>query len=118
MDTPKPSQPGRRQYGRDKEISEPDAKSWAFHLRLKRFTWPHLTLRSHWRDVLVCLAQMTLSLEELFQRQFNQLFASGDYKGAALIAAQCKSGLLRTPQTIQLRRGSRDAQASYGCVEY
>ncbi|CAE7493273.1 Cltc [Symbiodinium natans] len=39
--------------------------------------------------------------DELFQRQFNQLFASGDYKGAALIAAQCKSGLLRTPQTIQ-----------------
>jgi len=39
--------------------------------------------------------------DELFQRQFNQLFASGDYKGAALIAAQCKSGLLRNPQTIQ-----------------
>eukprot|EP00931_Biecheleriopsis_adriatica_P053822 TRINITY_DN3159_c0_g1_i5.p1 TRINITY_DN3159_c0_g1~~TRINITY_DN3159_c0_g1_i5.p1 ORF type:complete len:1502 (+),score=433.83 TRINITY_DN3159_c0_g1_i5:139-4506(+) len=39
--------------------------------------------------------------DELFQRQFNHLFASGDYKGAALIAAQCKSGLLRTPQTIQ-----------------
>jgi len=39
--------------------------------------------------------------DELFQRQFNQLFASGDYKGAAQIAAQCKSGVLRTPQTIQ-----------------
>lgn len=39
--------------------------------------------------------------DELFQRQFNQLFASGDYKGAALIAAQCKSGILRNPQTIQ-----------------
>jgi clathrin heavy chain len=39
--------------------------------------------------------------DELFQRQFNQLFASGDYKGAALVVAQCKSGVLRTPETIQ-----------------
>ncbi|CAE8585594.1 unnamed protein product [Polarella glacialis] len=39
--------------------------------------------------------------DELFQQQFNKFFASGDYKGAALIAAQCKSGLLRTPNTIQ-----------------
>lgn len=39
--------------------------------------------------------------DELFQRQFSTLFANGDYKGAATIAAQCKSGLLRTPQTIQ-----------------
>mmetsp|Transcript_108985 Transcript_108985/g.351874 ORF Transcript_108985/g.351874 Transcript_108985/m.351874 type:complete len:1524 (+) Transcript_108985:1-4572(+) len=39
--------------------------------------------------------------DELFQRQFNHYFASGDYKSAALIAAQCKSGILRTPQTIQ-----------------
>jgi clathrin heavy chain len=43
--------------------------------------------------------------DELFQRQFNQLFATGDYKGAALIAAQCKSGILRTPQTIQQFKG-------------
>lgn len=39
--------------------------------------------------------------DELFQRQFTTMFASGDYKGAAAVAAQCKSGLLRTPQTIQ-----------------
>jgi len=39
--------------------------------------------------------------DELFQRQFNQFFASGDYKSAATIAAQCKSGILRTPQTIE-----------------
>merc|ERR1719284_1672299 len=39
--------------------------------------------------------------DDLFQRQFNQCFATGDYKGAATVAAQCKSGLLRTPQTIQ-----------------
>jgi len=39
--------------------------------------------------------------DELFQRQFNHYFASGDYKQAALIAAQCKSGVLRTPNTIQ-----------------
>jgi len=39
--------------------------------------------------------------DELFQRQFNHCFASGDYKGAALAVAQCKGGVLRTPQTIQ-----------------
>eukprot|EP00933_Yihiella_yeosuensis_P029628 TRINITY_DN23254_c0_g4_i1.p1 TRINITY_DN23254_c0_g4~~TRINITY_DN23254_c0_g4_i1.p1 ORF type:complete len:1717 (+),score=465.38 TRINITY_DN23254_c0_g4_i1:179-5329(+) len=39
--------------------------------------------------------------DELFQQQFSRCFASGDYKGAATIAAQCKSGLLRTPNTIQ-----------------
>eukprot|EP00929_Paragymnodinium_shiwhaense_P056354 TRINITY_DN2820_c0_g1_i2.p1 TRINITY_DN2820_c0_g1~~TRINITY_DN2820_c0_g1_i2.p1 ORF type:complete len:1724 (-),score=606.43 TRINITY_DN2820_c0_g1_i2:339-5510(-) len=39
--------------------------------------------------------------DEIFQRQFSQYFASGDYKNAAVVAAQCKSGLLRTPQTIQ-----------------
>jgi len=39
--------------------------------------------------------------DELFTRQFQQCFASGDYKGAAVIAAQCKSGILRTPQTIE-----------------
>ncbi|CAE8586426.1 unnamed protein product [Polarella glacialis] len=39
--------------------------------------------------------------DELFTQRFNQLFASGDYKGAATVAAQCKSGVLRTPNTIQ-----------------
>uniref|UniRef100_A0A7S4QZJ1 Clathrin heavy chain n=1 Tax=Alexandrium monilatum TaxID=311494 RepID=A0A7S4QZJ1_9DINO len=39
--------------------------------------------------------------DELFQRQFSQYFASGDYRNAALVAAQCRSGALRTPQTIQ-----------------
>jgi len=39
--------------------------------------------------------------DELFQRQFNHYFASGDYKQAALVVAQCKSGVLRTPNTIQ-----------------
>jgi len=39
--------------------------------------------------------------DELFQQKFNHCFASGDIKGAALVAAQCKSGVLRTPQTIQ-----------------
>lgn len=39
--------------------------------------------------------------DEVFQSKFNQLFVSGDFKGAALIAAQCKSGLLRTPETIE-----------------
>ena len=36
---------------------------------------------------------------------FATMFASGDYKGAAGIAAQCKSGLLRTPATIQQFKG-------------
>mmetsp|Transcript_25740 Transcript_25740/g.76639 ORF Transcript_25740/g.76639 Transcript_25740/m.76639 type:complete len:1721 (-) Transcript_25740:262-5424(-) len=40
--------------------------------------------------------------DELFQRQFAQCFASGDYRGAATVAAQCKSGALRTPQTIEM----------------
>jgi len=39
--------------------------------------------------------------DELFQQKFNHCFASGDYKGAALVAGQCTSGFLRTPQTIQ-----------------
>jgi clathrin heavy chain len=39
--------------------------------------------------------------DELFQKQFATMFASGDYKGAATVAAQCKSGMLRTPATIQ-----------------
>merc|ERR1740123_1202789 len=39
--------------------------------------------------------------DKLFTRQFSQYFASGDYKNAALVAAQCKSGVLCTPQTVQ-----------------
>eukprot|EP00930_Biecheleria_cincta_P019685 TRINITY_DN1496_c0_g1_i1.p1 TRINITY_DN1496_c0_g1~~TRINITY_DN1496_c0_g1_i1.p1 ORF type:complete len:1703 (+),score=387.00 TRINITY_DN1496_c0_g1_i1:58-5166(+) len=39
--------------------------------------------------------------DELFQQEFARRFASGDYKGAATIAGQCKSGMLRTPQIIQ-----------------
>jgi len=39
--------------------------------------------------------------DELFQRQFSQYFATGDYRQAAVVAAQCKSGVLRTPQTIE-----------------
>merc|ERR1740138_368277 len=39
--------------------------------------------------------------DELFQKQFATMFASGDYKGAARVAAQCKSGMLRTPAIIQ-----------------
>lgn len=39
--------------------------------------------------------------DELFQQQFNRFFASGDYKNAALVVAQCKGGSLRTAATIQ-----------------
>jgi len=38
--------------------------------------------------------------DELFQRQFMTHFASGDYRNAALVAAQCKSGVLRTEEVI------------------
>lgn len=39
--------------------------------------------------------------DDLFVKRFNQLFMSGDYKGAAAVVAQCKSGYLRTPQTVE-----------------
>jgi clathrin heavy chain len=43
--------------------------------------------------------------DELFQRQFTTSFASGDYKTAAQIVGQCKSGLLRTQATIAQFKG-------------
>jgi len=43
--------------------------------------------------------------DELFQRQFTTSFASGDYKAAAQIVGQCKSGLLRTQATIGQFKG-------------
>lgn len=39
--------------------------------------------------------------DDLFQTQFSRFFAVGDYKNAAKIAAQAKSGALRTPAVIQ-----------------
>lgn len=39
--------------------------------------------------------------EDLFVRQFNQLFSSGQYSEAAKVAASAPKGILRTPQTIQ-----------------
>mmetsp|Transcript_131666 Transcript_131666/g.366972 ORF Transcript_131666/g.366972 Transcript_131666/m.366972 type:complete len:745 (-) Transcript_131666:8-2242(-) len=45
--------------------------------------------------------------DDIFQRQFDKLFASQDYKGAATVAAECKSGRLRTPQTIEQFRHAR-----------
>ena len=44
--------------------------------------------------------------EELFVRQFNQLFQSGDFQSAARVAAEAPSGILRTPQTVQLFKAS------------
>jgi len=39
--------------------------------------------------------------DDLFLQQFQQAFARGDYKGAAKIAAQAKSGSIRSSDTIQ-----------------
>mmetsp|Transcript_85130 Transcript_85130/g.127573 ORF Transcript_85130/g.127573 Transcript_85130/m.127573 type:complete len:1700 (+) Transcript_85130:39-5138(+) len=39
--------------------------------------------------------------DELFVRQFNALFSSGDYQGAARVACESPKEVLRTTQTIQ-----------------
>eukprot|EP00011_Vannellida_sp_DIVA3-517-6-12_P006730 CAMPEP_0114634276 /NCGR_PEP_ID=MMETSP0168-20121206/15897_1 /TAXON_ID=95228 ORGANISM="Vannella sp., Strain DIVA3 517/6/12" /NCGR_SAMPLE_ID=MMETSP0168 /ASSEMBLY_ACC=CAM_ASM_000044 /LENGTH=1681 /DNA_ID=CAMNT_0001845973 /DNA_START=191 /DNA_END=5236 /DNA_ORIENTATION=+ len=39
--------------------------------------------------------------DELFVRQFQNLFSQGNYQGAASVAAESPKGLLRTTQTIQ-----------------
>jgi len=44
--------------------------------------------------------------EELFVRQFNQLFQTGDFQSAARVAAEAPAGILRTPQTMQLFKAS------------
>lgn len=43
--------------------------------------------------------------DDLFQQQFSQLFQSGDYAGAAKIAAGSPRGFLRTSQTIEMFKG-------------
>ncbi|POY74006.1 hypothetical protein BMF94_2817 [Rhodotorula taiwanensis] len=43
--------------------------------------------------------------DDLFQQQFAQLFQSGDYSGAAKIAAGSPRGFLRTSQTIDMFKG-------------
>ncbi|BGP23725.1 Clathrin heavy chain [Rhodotorula toruloides] len=43
--------------------------------------------------------------DDLFQRQFAQLFQSGDYSGAAKVAAGSPRGILRTSQTIDMFKG-------------
>ncbi|GAA6060259.1 hypothetical protein JCM10212_003959, partial [Sporobolomyces blumeae] len=43
--------------------------------------------------------------DDLYQRQFQQLFQSGDYAGAAKVAANSPRGILRTAQTIDLFKG-------------
>ena len=39
--------------------------------------------------------------DDLYQRQFSQLFQSGQYSEAAKVAASSPRGILRTPQTIE-----------------
>lgn len=39
--------------------------------------------------------------DKLYEDQFNQLIQSGDYPGAAKVAANSPNGFLRTPQTIE-----------------
>ncbi|GAA5870209.1 hypothetical protein JCM8547_006917 [Rhodosporidiobolus lusitaniae] len=43
--------------------------------------------------------------DDLYQRQFAQLFQSGDYAGAAKVAANSPRGILRTSQTIDMFKG-------------
>jgi clathrin heavy chain len=43
--------------------------------------------------------------DDLYQRQFQQLFQSGSYSEAAKVAANSPRGILRTPQTIELFKG-------------
>jgi clathrin heavy chain len=40
--------------------------------------------------------------DDLYQRQFTQLFQSGDFGGAAKVAANSPRGILRTSQTIDM----------------
>ncbi|GAA5893039.1 clathrin heavy chain [Sporobolomyces salmoneus] len=44
--------------------------------------------------------------DDLYQRQFSQMFQSGDYAGAAKVAANSPRGILRTPQTIEMFKGT------------
>jgi clathrin heavy chain len=43
--------------------------------------------------------------DDLYQRQFSQLFQSGDFGGAAKVAANSPRGILRTSQTIDMFKG-------------
>ncbi|GAA5918516.1 hypothetical protein JCM1841_003276 [Sporobolomyces salmonicolor] len=43
--------------------------------------------------------------DDLYQRQFAQMFQSGDYAGAAKAAANSPRGILRTSQTIEMFKG-------------
>jgi len=44
--------------------------------------------------------------DDLYQRQFSQMFQSGDYAGAAKVAANSPRGILRTAQTIEMFKGT------------
>eukprot|EP00397_Hematodinium_sp_SG-2012_P000429 GEMP01000429.1.p1 GENE.GEMP01000429.1~~GEMP01000429.1.p1 ORF type:complete len:1703 (+),score=505.89 GEMP01000429.1:149-5257(+) len=61
---------------------------------------PHLANR---QDIAFTLARRfgLPGCDDLFIQQFQSAFASGDYKEAARIAAQAKSGSLRSSDTIQ-----------------
>jgi clathrin heavy chain len=56
--------------------------------------------------------------DELFQQQFNRYFASGDFKNASLIVAQCKGGALRSQQTIQQFKSVKAADGSSPLLHY
>ena len=43
--------------------------------------------------------------DDLYQRQFSQLFQGGQYSEAAKVAANSPRGILRTPQTIEMFKG-------------
>eukprot|EP00922_Rhytidocystis_sp_ex-Travisia-forbesii_P070816 GHVS01105726.1.p1 GENE.GHVS01105726.1~~GHVS01105726.1.p1 ORF type:complete len:1773 (+),score=396.02 GHVS01105726.1:341-5659(+) len=52
--------------------------------------------------------------DEFLIQQFNQYFATGEYKAAARIVATMKSGVLRTAQTIQMFKSVQQSTAAPG----
>ncbi|KAB5551097.1 hypothetical protein GE09DRAFT_1124892 [Coniochaeta sp. 2T2.1] len=61
------------------------------------------TLESHGNELALKLASRAglPGADNLYQQRFEQLFAAGDYKEAAVVAANSPRGFLRTPQTIE-----------------
>jgi len=56
--------------------------------------------------------------DEAFLAQFQRCFATGDYKGAARVAAQAKSGALRTPETIKQFQNAQSSGGQSPILQY
>ncbi|KAH8905204.1 clathrin heavy chain [Coniochaeta sp. PMI_546] len=61
------------------------------------------TLESHGNELALKLASRAglPGADDLYQQRFEQLFSAGQYKEAAVVAANSPRGFLRTPQTIE-----------------